>query len=276
MLGNGGAIMSTAKTRSPVRAIRYKPSTRGFSLVELMISLSLGLFLSLSVIQTYLTTLKSDRVIFASTEIQENARFALQVLEKGLQQAGYFSDITNDRERYFKSNNSQWQSTVFTNNNALQGFDDSESPIENQPASVEGTDQVFLRFMSDQLVSGEGAPWYDCNGVTIPENTAIQLGFYISTDSRSLMCMSELPGNADGTPADHQPLISNVTGFQLLYGVDSSNDGAINQYVDAQDVIAAGGWDNVKTIKVSLELAASATTAIEPKLFEKVIALRNM
>ncbi len=244
---------------------------KGFSLVELMISLALGLFLSLAVIQTYLATVKSDTVIMGNTEIQENARFALQVLEKALQQAGYFSNLNGNRAEYFQENAAQWANTVFTSSDAIRGFDDTETPVTNQPNSASGTDQVFIRLVSDAAVLGIGAIWHDCNGRLIPNNTAIQMGFYISATNGSLICRSQIPG----VNPDSQPLINNVSDFQLLYGVDSTQDGSVNRYTDAQNVSAASDWDNVRAVKVSLKLAASMP-GLEPKLFEKTIALRNM
>jgi len=244
---------------------------KGFSLVELMISLALGLFLSLAVIQTYLATVKSDKIIMGNTEIQENARFALHVLEKALQQAGYFSNLEESRQEHFQKQTAQWANTVFTSTHAIRGFDDTETPVTYQPNSASGTDQVFIRLVSDTAVSGMGAAWHDCNGGLIPDNTAIQMGFYISATDGSLMCRSEIPG---ATP-DSQPLISNVSDFQLLYGVDSTQDGSVNRYVDAPNVSATSDWDNVRVIKVSLKLAAPIP-GLEPKLFEKTISLRNM
>lgn len=244
---------------------------KGFSLVELMISLALGLFLSLAVIQTYLATVKSDTVIMSNTEIQENARFALQVLEKALQQAGYYSNLEQSRQEFFQNQAAQWANTVFTSSDAIRGFDDTETPVTNQPNSASGTDQVFIRLVSDASVAGIGASWYDCNGVLIPDNTAIQMGFYISATKGTLICRSEIPG----ANPDYPPLISNVSDFQLLYGVDSTQDGSVNRYIDAQNVSAASDWDNVRAIKVSLTLAAPVP-GVEPKLFEKTISLRNM
>jgi type IV pilus assembly protein PilW len=244
---------------------------KGFSLVELMISLALGLFLSLAVIQTYLATLKSDSVIMGNTEIQENARFAIQVLEKALQQAGYFSNLNQSRQEFFQRQEAQWANTVFTSSDAIRGFDETETPVTAQPSSASGTDQVFIRLVSDAATLGMGASWYDCNGVVIPANTAIQMGFYISATNDSLMCRSEIPG----VKVDTQALISNVSDFQLLYGVDNTQDGSVNRYIDAPNVTSAGAWDNVRAIKVSLKLAAPIVS-IEPKLFEKTISLRNM
>lgn len=244
--------------------------SKGFSLVELMISLTLGLFLSLAAIQTYLTSIKADTIILGNTEIQENARFALQVIEKAAQQAGYFSDPNQNRRDYFLTQSKAWKDSVFQTPDSLLGFDDAEESQDHQPASANNTDQFFIRLTTDAQKSGESAPWYNCNGKQIPFQTSALMGFYISKKN-ALICISQIPGNH----ADTQALIENVEDFQILYGLDSSNDGAVNRYVTAQLVRSFGDWDSVRTLKISLTLSSS-TPRLEPKKFEKTISLRNM
>jgi type IV pilus assembly protein PilW len=62
---------------------------RGFGLVELMISITLGLFLSTAVIQVFLATNTSSRVQDSLAQVQENARFAMRFLGKEIRMAGY-------------------------------------------------------------------------------------------------------------------------------------------------------------------------------------------
>lgn len=66
-----------------------KSSQRGFGLVELMIAITLGLFLSAAVIQVFLATNASSKVQDSLAQIQENARFAMRFLGKEIRMAGY-------------------------------------------------------------------------------------------------------------------------------------------------------------------------------------------
>ncbi|WP_269619505.1 PilW family protein [Zhongshania sp. BJYM1] len=66
-----------------------KLSQRGFGLVELMISVTLGLFLSTAVIQVFLATNSSSKVQDSLAQIQENARFAMRFIGKEIRMAGY-------------------------------------------------------------------------------------------------------------------------------------------------------------------------------------------
>lgn len=242
---------------------------QGFSLVELMISLTLGLFISLMVIQTYLTSVRADKTVFAQSEIQENARFSLQVVEKSLQQAGYFADLAQDRSTFFLAQQAQWPQTVFSGTEVLHGFDDSSQPVSNQPSSDSGTDQVFLRFVTGKNSAGENAAWYSCNGVLLDPDTVVEMAFYVKGEA--LICRSQ----AQGAAADTQPLVDHVENFQLIYGIDSSGNGAVSRYLSAQDVDALGAWSRVRTVQLRLELT-DAQAALQSKVFEKTLYLRNI
>jgi type IV pilus assembly protein PilW len=285
MLGYDGSIMKS-RTRLflfPVAGKKAVSTTgifhfsmpgreTGFSLVELMISLTLGLFLSLMVIQSYLTSVRVDKTILGQTEIQENARFSLQVLEKSIQQAGYFPNVSGDRAEFFLAQNDSWPPTVFTTGDALLGFDDSNAPVPNQPSAKKGTDLLFMRFVTAKTSAGENSDWTDCNGVKLAPETTVLMGFYVSNDA-ALMCRSLSQGGSINAPP--QPLISNVKNFQLFYGIDVANDGAVDRYVSAQDVAGLGGWERVSSVQLRLELADSLDS-IQTKVFEKTIPLRNI
>nr|WP_314233088.1 PilW family protein [uncultured Moraxella sp.] len=66
---------------------RYHQHANGFTLIELMISLVLGLLISAAVIQIYLTNVQSTTVQKSGSELQEASIFGLQQLEAHLRLA---------------------------------------------------------------------------------------------------------------------------------------------------------------------------------------------
>lgn len=66
----------------------------GISLVEMMIAMAIGLFLTLGIFSMF--TLSSTNVVNTSqlNQLQENGRFALSILIEEISQAGFFGDIT--------------------------------------------------------------------------------------------------------------------------------------------------------------------------------------
>ena len=61
----------------------------GLSLVELMVSITIGLILIAGTIQIYVNSKQTYRVQNANSRVQENARFALNTLTSNLRQAGF-------------------------------------------------------------------------------------------------------------------------------------------------------------------------------------------
>lgn len=76
--------MSRLQTSSPVHAVR---STRGFTLIELMVAVALGLLVSLGLVTLFGATSKTSRVQNAMAQMQENGRFAVQRLNYDLRMA---------------------------------------------------------------------------------------------------------------------------------------------------------------------------------------------
>jgi type IV pilus assembly protein PilW len=72
------------------------PSQRGISLVEIMVALAVGLFLTAGVVQIFLGNKQSYRVAEASARIQENARFGMEFLTRDLRLAGYMGCSSAD------------------------------------------------------------------------------------------------------------------------------------------------------------------------------------
>ncbi len=62
----------------------------GFSLIELMIAMVLGLLVMSGVFQVFVSSKHSNKLLLAEAEMQENARFAFSVMTEIIQQAGNF------------------------------------------------------------------------------------------------------------------------------------------------------------------------------------------
>ncbi|HEX6998942.1 MAG TPA: PilW family protein [Gammaproteobacteria bacterium] len=77
--------------RSP-RALRTRRGRgAGLTLVELMVALAVGALLMLGAVELFVQGLRAFRVAESVARLQENARFALDVLENDVQMAGYFA-----------------------------------------------------------------------------------------------------------------------------------------------------------------------------------------
>lgn len=69
--------------------------TQGFTLIELMISLVLGLLISAAIIQVYIINTRTITVQRSASEVQDSAIFALQALDYNIRMANAGNPISN-------------------------------------------------------------------------------------------------------------------------------------------------------------------------------------
>lgn len=67
---------------------------RGFSLVEILVALAISLFLTIGVIQLFVGSKQTYRSYDALSRMQENGRFALEVMSRDIRMAGYYGCLS--------------------------------------------------------------------------------------------------------------------------------------------------------------------------------------
>lgn len=72
-----------------MKTFRANSSQRGFTLIEIMIALLIGVFLTAGVIQIFISSKQAYRLQENLSRLQENGRFAMDHLTKGIRMAGY-------------------------------------------------------------------------------------------------------------------------------------------------------------------------------------------
>lgn len=92
--------MTLANHRNARNALRR---ARGFGLVELMVSLAIGLVLIAALVALFIGTSRNNREMASANSMIENGRFAIQLLENDVMHAGFwgtyvpfFDDVTAD------------------------------------------------------------------------------------------------------------------------------------------------------------------------------------
>lgn len=122
---------------------------RGFTLVELMVALVLGLILTGGVINIYISSKQTYRMQDNQSRLQENGRFALQYLTKDIRMAGYmgcnnFSAITPNIISTSPA------AKAFSTSTIIQGYDTgawpAAFPFTQPPNYVAGTSVVAVNF----------------------------------------------------------------------------------------------------------------------------------
>jgi type IV pilus assembly protein PilW len=85
--------MNRSSHRTPARPVRALPAgraQRGFTLVELMISLTIGLFIVIALLTLLINVNRNNGELTKTNHLIENGRFALQLLEADASHAGYW------------------------------------------------------------------------------------------------------------------------------------------------------------------------------------------
>ncbi|MBF0126574.1 MAG: PilW family protein [Magnetococcales bacterium] len=293
---------------------------RGFTLIEIMIALTIGLVL----ISGMLKILSSTRQTYLLNEnisrLQENARFAMEVISREIRMAGYWGCVSNVTPINVLNTPNAY-SWAF--NRKVRGYDHASpatfpaafqsdalagsdaivlSGIDPDPFTIESHNACSAQFKlaqnhdlnDDEIVCVtdcvQGAIFQITNANqanrTIVHNTGTgtignatkclggecggacatawheygpdamlarirALAFYIGTGSNGepALFWEILNRGSASTPAE---LVNGVENLQILYGLDGDGDKVANQYLTADGVESANGWDSVVSVRIGL------------------------
>jgi len=219
-------------------------AARGFTLVELMISLALGSLLALVVAQLFANTRTSNRAAEDASRVQESMRFAADVIGRTVRISGYKSDPLAD--------------VYATAGRALDGV--------NGAGAL--PDELIVRFQGAGPVTGTADNTIlNCLGVPVAPNFTGTLAgisynhFRIApgADGRNALFCSTDPAVNPGTE-----LVPGVEAMQILFGEDmpapNPLDGTADRYVVAGSVTQL---DNVVAVRVYLMIAGKEGVRVD-------------
>lgn len=239
----------------------------GFSLIELMISITIGLVVIGAVFASYLGSGVAGRNSQALSQVNEDANIALNVLRSNLMMAGFSQPaaVVSGGE--------------FTPSYAGVGLFGCEGATFADPSLAIGSltcnakaantaDSVAVAYQTDASmapVNASGEP-LNCqgDGITISGGIFVNVArFYLATPSgatlKSLYCRGT-------TSTAAQALVDNVVDLQILYGVASDPVQTANRrvlYYAAADLpLTAANFANVAAIKLCI-VVASATEVMD-------------
>lgn len=198
-------------------------NSKGFTLVELMVGMLLGLILIAGIFTIYLSSKETNRTAEGVISAQSDAQLALSFLKEDISRTGWV-------------NNSSLAYTM-------------ASPLPSDFATYEGgagSDILKVHYEScDSSVAeneciSSGADSADCNGVAVTPGATITNTYQVTAGV--LTCNS-------------QPLVDNVTDFQVLYGQLSSNG---LEYVTADNITNSS---RIHSIRFGFVLSSEGDTS---------------
>lgn len=209
-------------------------SNQGYSLIEVMISITLSLILLAGVLQIFSNSKNMYNLGTGYSQLQENGRFASAYLARTVRFAGYRSTPT--------TGNFPAMTTTFPT--AAPYITGTQNTGQN------GSDSFTIRYQG----SGDGAgnpdgTIRDCLNNPIDANTVATSTFSL-TANNELQCQAINPNASPST--NTQILISGVENMQVLYGEDVNNDDSADRYVVANYPYL--NLANVVSVRLSLLL----------------------
>lgn len=208
---------------------------QGLTLIELMVAMAIGLVLALAISQMFLGSRLTHVATNEGARMQENARFALALIERELRMAGF--------KRH------DCGSCTFP----------GVAPI----AVADGTglnrsDEVIVRFYGSGPAGGAADnSVYNCIGEPAALDQMVVDRFYVGAGASgepALFCESVRPSNPAVTTTTE--LVSGVESLQVLVGEDTDGDRSANRYLGPADPLV--NLSNAVSIKVSLLVRSSA------------------
>ncbi|GMQ92440.1 MAG: PilW family protein [Gammaproteobacteria bacterium] len=267
-----------------------KRHSNGFSLIELMISLTIGLIILGAVLMLFSNTKQSYDVQEDMAAIQENGRYAIRTLSDGLRLAGYMG-ITYDS---IKISPQIYAGTITGACTATNWIDlgqpvfgaNANSPTANaNPYSATcipaadyraGTDVLVLRHANPDIATTYVANTLyvhselDTGGFFVGNNptaaaTQPSANYAMSVNVYYIRPYAVNVG--DGIPTlvrdtlttgpamTTQVIADGVENMQVTYGIDTTSpgDGIVDQYITAA---AVTDWSQVMSVRVELLVRA--------------------
>ena len=246
----------------------------GLSLIELMIAVTIGLFLLSGIATSYITSVKSSSNRDQSSMLEDNARLALEVITNSLQHTGYASGKTiqnrfvERQAEIIEENCGSGIQNVEDNNI----FPDRATFDVKDAANVETGDSITSVYYGDNRLNTDcagGLLELDCQLASgVNENAKIYNSFFLAKDANdSLMC-------AGSKQTEQQVVAEGIENIQILYGVDSGTDAdphiKIDRFVNAKELFDNDLEDSVVSIQVAILVRSllPVNTKVESKTYK--------
>ena len=244
-----------------MRQIPMRLRSRGVSLIEILISLVIGLVIVGAVLISMIGSGKAGRYQAAFTQMNEDAQIGLSILSRELQLAGYSSPT--GLAAVVPATVPPTQALVFgslAGGTYVLGCDTGfVNPRAVPLVCGVGTQAAFeVVYEADLLTTspqgpGAGTP-SDCLGNSIAGVAPFiaRNRYFISTSAYGRPELSCTSANAIFGP---QPLLENIEALAVLYGVAvAAAPTQVVRYVTATQIRAVGAaeWFNVISVRVCL------------------------
>jgi type IV pilus assembly protein PilW len=245
---------------------RRSPRQQGYTLMEILVALFIGVFLLVGLFTILQNTRRSSSNQTALTQLQDEQRMAMSLLSDVVQNAGYFDPNSITQAVALPAVSGYATGYAMTASQGLSGSDAGAGDIIIARYATNGTDGII-----------------NCNGATAGAETTWPNTFYISSTTSGGVTTYALSCSLDGTTATGIPLVTGVENMQIYYGVSTTaGSNNVDTYMTATQVQTAGDWQNVTSVRITLTFlnplygqAGYSTAASQYVYLTRVIPLQG-
>jgi type IV pilus assembly protein PilW len=216
--------------------------TQGFTLLELMIAMTIGLFLAGALI----TVVQTNKTVFLNQnqleQMQDSQRMAMTLMADVIQSAGYFPQ--------------PWVNTLGGTLTASGAFANSQAITGVYSAATPG-DKISVRYMT---APQDGI--LNCSGLSNANPVGGANVIYVNTFAvQTVGTSGQLICTMNGIQYN---LVSGVTNLSVLYGVKTNaaaSGNNVDTYMNATQVTAGGYWQSIISVQIILTYTNPLYTA---------------
>lgn len=223
---------------------------RGFTLIEMLVSLAIGLFIMLGLTVAFVNMKSAFNTQDQLGQLQDNERLAISVLTSTVRSAGYFP---KDSTSLSTVRDTELPAVSAANYDLAAG-----QGLAGKPAAGAVSEILTSRFKAR---GGDGLT--DCLGNNASTIAPTINTFYVA--GNELMCA------VTGAPAPVS-IVGNVTSMTVQYGIENSSTD--RQYL-AIGAMSASTWPLVKVVRITLTFRNPYDAAGTPVTWTQIINLMN-
>ncbi|WP_211467529.1 PilW family protein [Collimonas silvisoli] len=287
----------------------------GFSMVELLVAMTLAAGVLLLITTLYLSSKASFGLSEEKRRLQQDGSYAMALMERDLRQAG-FGNLASTGP---SASAAPITDFILADGTPAQGLRGCQHGFAKPLGSGKdfscsagpGMAGIEISYRLDDYADPASGAGADCNGASVersavpPDHPAYLLAPYVSI-ARNLFFVAMRTGSSTNVLYCHgngnksaQPIVNNVEDMQLMYGVAAIGDATPSQFLNATQVASLSGdqhqnWERVISVRLCLQLRGDDNLTVEPQryvdcsgaarfasdrrlraVFQRVVTLRN-
>ncbi|WP_169719899.1 PilW family protein [Marinobacterium litorale] len=194
----------------------------GFSLVELMIAMLIGLFIVLGVVLVYASAVRTQVLNESLSRVQENGRFAVSFLSRDIRMAGFSGGCPKAPKVLLDVDATNANYDLLSLDQSVMGWDNSSGPHSAFLTGYQaGTDVISLQYGASgrTLIARNNQSHETSLNVTtatdVPKDSVVLVTDYQSCDlfrnrsASNATTLNRAPGSPNPSPPNKSPASSN-------------------------------------------------------------------